>query len=81
MLTDTDKEKVERQFYTFIPKVRSCLPNWEEKEDSNSQYRYQKYRKEVGGVVVSLHYNPIAQRGNYYLILDVVIPSAQRAEW
>jgi hypothetical protein len=42
---DEDKGKVESLFYNYVTKVRGCYPNWEEKENSDSTYRYHKFRK------------------------------------
>jgi V8-like Glu-specific endopeptidase len=81
MLTDANMDTVESRFHSLIPKVRSCLPKWEENEVADATYRYHKYRKEAGGVVISLFYNPVAQRGNHFLILEFAIPSPSHSEW
>jgi hypothetical protein len=80
LLTIKDKGPVESEFYRTVTRVRGCS-KWEEKEDSDSSYRYHKFRKNVGGVVVEVYYNPIAQRDYYYLILEVVVPDERRREW
>ena len=81
LLIDKDKGKVESLFYNYVTKVRGCYTSWEEKEYSDSRYRYQKFRKSTGGTVVEVYYNPTAQNGNFFLLLDVVVPDARRREW
>lgn len=81
LLTDKEKGKVESQFYRSVSKVRGCSPKWEEKEASDSSYRFHKFRKNEGGVVVAVYYNPVAQREYFYLILDVAVPDQRRREW
>lgn len=80
LLTSEDKARVESQFYSLVSKVRGCS-KWQEKEDSDSTYRYHKFRKNDGGVVVEVYFNPIAQKGYHYLLLDVAVPDESRREW
>lgn len=80
-LSENNKGKAETLFYAYITRARSCLTGWHEKTDSDSSYRYHKFRKERGGVVVSVYYTPVAQRGIYYVSLDLALPSKDRSEW
>lgn len=81
LLVDKDKGKVESLFYSYVAKVRGCSSNWEEKEDSDSTYRYRKYRRNAGEAVVAVYYNPVAQNSNYYLTLDIAVPDSRRRGW
>jgi hypothetical protein len=80
LLTIKEKGTVESQFYSAVSRVRECS-KWQEKEDSDSVYRYHKFRKNVGGVVVEVYYNPVASREHYFLSLEVVVPDERRREW
>lgn len=81
LLTDKEKGKVESRFFASVTKVRQCSTKWEEKEVSDSTYRYHKFRKNEGGVVVAVYYNPVAQHDYYYLTLNVAVPDQRRREW
>ncbi|HXQ69317.1 MAG TPA: serine protease [Pyrinomonadaceae bacterium] len=81
LLTSTRKGEVESQFYAAVTKVRRCSTQWEQKEESDSSYRYQKFRKTVGGVVVSVYYNAVPQHNTHFLMLDLSVPTRDRREW
>lgn len=76
-----DKGKADSLFYTSVSKVRTCLAGWQEKETSDVTYRYQKFRHHEGSVVVSVYYNPSPQNGNYWVLLDLSLPSKDRPGW
>jgi hypothetical protein len=81
LLVDKQKGNVEGQFFAAVTKVQECSPNWEEKEVSDSTYRYHKFRRNEGGVVVAVYYNPVAQNDLHYLTLRVAVPDEPRREW
>lgn len=81
LLIDKDRGKVESLFHTYVTKVRGCSTKWEEKEHSDSTYRYRKFRLTEGGAVLSVYYNPVAHHTNYYLVLNIFVPDARRREW
>jgi V8-like Glu-specific endopeptidase len=74
-----DKGEVEKQFYATVTKVKACVPNWEEKEDADSAYRYHKFRRGNGTSVVRVYYNVIAQGANqFFLTLSIDLPGQGR---
>lgn len=81
LITDKNKGKVESKFFAVITMVRRCSTKWEEKEVSDSSYRFHKFRKNEGGVVVAVYYNPVAQHDDYFLTIDVAVPDSRRREW
>ena len=81
ILTGKEKGPVESQFFAIVTMVRQCSTKWEQKEDKDSTYRYHKFRKNEGGVVVAVYYNPEAQNEYYYLVLNVAVPDQRRKEW
>jgi hypothetical protein len=81
LMSDKNKGAVESKFFAVVTNVRGCSTKWQEKEESDSSYRFHKFRKTEGGVVVTVYYNPVAQHDTYFLIIDVAVPDERRREW
>jgi S1-C subfamily serine protease len=72
LLIDGEKGRVESQFYVAVSRVSRCLSKWEQNEDTDSTYRYHKFKESKGTTVVEVYYNPAAQNGKHYLTLEIV---------
>lgn len=72
LLTDSDKGKVESQFYITISKIRMCLPKWKEKEKKGSLHRYHIFEEK--GSKIEVYYNLKTDNDYYYLQLSILAP-------
>lgn len=63
-----EKGAVESEFYALVSKVKTCMPNWEESEESDSSYRYHIFKTGQGSTVVRVYFNVTSQGENYFFL-------------